>query len=186
MSRRHRARTILFALIAVLASGCAQEFTRDDAVASLRAGGADVVTSTCVADTLAVLDALDAADPAQTASAASRTALLRARERCAPSTTTDSAPGVDVAGVRVERPAAAVTTEPSALTSAVQSHDGGPSESAATTEAVQRLVALGRDATNARCVVEHLELLSAEYVFDSPTFGLGATPEEASAFAFCS
>jgi len=133
MSRRPRVRTTLIVLLAVVASGCAQEFTRDDAVASLRAGGADAVTSACVADTLVVLDALDAADPAQVASATSRTVLLRARERCAPSTATDPAPGVDVG-----------------------------------------------------CVVEHLELLSAEYVFDSPTFGLGATPEEASAFAFCS
>jgi hypothetical protein len=186
MSRRPRVRTTLIVLLAVVASGCAQEFTRDDAVASLRAGGADAVTSACVADTLVVLDALDAADPAQVASATSRTVLLRARERCAPSTATDPAPGVDVAGVRVERPAAIPPADPSALIAAVDSQGGVPIESATTTDAVQRLVALGREPADARCVVEHLELLSAEYVFDSPTFGLGATPEEASAFAFCS
>ena len=185
MSRPHHVR-VLVALGLLILVGCGREFTRDDAVASLQRSGADGVTATCMADTLALLNELPAADGEVPSTDASRAALVRARERCTEYSAPDAETQATVAGVTVERPTAPSVGEPPPPSAAIDSYGGGAVADSVDDEAVQRLVALGRDEATARCVVDHLGLLSAQYVFDSPTFGLGATPEEASAFALCS
>lgn len=185
MPRHHCAR-VLAALALLLMVGCGREFTRDDAVAALQQSGADGVTATCMADTLALLDELPAADTALPSTNASRAALVRARERCNAYTTQEADTQATVAGVTIERSTTPSAGEPPPPSAAVDSYGGGAVDESVNEDAVRRLVALGRDETTARCVVDHLGLLSAQYVFDSPTFGLGATPEEASAFALCS
>ena len=183
---RHRCVRVAAALALLFLVGCGRELTRDDAVAALQRTGADGVTATCMADTLSLLDELSAADSEVPSTEASRAALVRARERCTEYSAPDAETQATVAGVSVERPAASSVGEPPPPSAAIASYGGGAVADSVDDEAVRRLVALGRDEVTARCVVDHLGLLSAQYVFDSPTFGLGATPEEASAFALCS
>ncbi len=73
-----------------------------------------------------------------------------------------------------------------ASTPATQTAVIGDAASAVESDAIRRLTALGRTAAWSECVVGQLTQLNAQYVFESPTFGLGASPEEASAFALCS
>lgn len=183
MSRHHRLR-IVAALVLLLMVGCGRQFTRENAVAALQHAGADRVTATCMADTLASLNELAAADVEVASTDESRAALVRARDRCSAYTTPESETQASVAGITLERSTAPSAGDPPPPSAVIGSPGGGVES--ANAEAIQRLVALGRDETTAQCVVDHLSLLSAQYVFDDPTFGLAATPEEASAFALCS
>lgn len=183
---RHDCAPALVALALLLLAGCGREFTRDDAAVALQEAGTDGVTATCMADTLALLNELSAADADLPSTDESRAALVRARERCTAYTTPDEESQATVAGVTIERSTAPSIGTPPPPSAAIDSYGGGIVDESVNADAVRRLMTLGRDETTARCVVDHLGLLSAQYLFDSPTFGLGATPEEASAFALCS
>ena len=192
-SRRSPRAAVLVAL-ALLATSCGQDFGRDDAIVALQNAGASAVEATCIADTLAVLDGLDAARPGVPLSDEGRADLVRARDRCAtevPVGTTgaagqrESAPAIDVAGITVDRSSGALADFPDPPSAAIDSYGGGSVQDASVDDAVMRLVALGRTEAWAICVVEQLALLNAEWLLDSPTLGLGATPEEASAFVLC-
>lgn len=192
--RQIRAHSLMFGLLiagAVILAGCAgQDFARDDAIASLQTTGVSAVEATCMADTLAAVQQLDAADPRQPRTDERRAAFVAATARCV---------GTEVLSVTSEQPtvvepalagersnqAQAELQDAEVSIGADVTDVAAVSDEQARLQAIAALVSQGRSSENATCIVDQLEVLSAEYLYGDPNLGLGLDPLEASATASC-
>ncbi len=189
LRRRGRSGLLAGALgLALLLAGCADEFARADAVTALQTTGVSEVEAICMADTLALLDALDAANPQAERDDVRREALVKAQTRCVTLDAGESA----VTGGSASATAAVTIVDPEPSPAGVAGNPDlavvAPTEEefeAAKDRAVATLVGVGRSELNARCVVDHVLQVDADYLLDDPEFGLGLDPFEAAAFAAC-
>ncbi len=170
--------------VVLMLVGCADEFARADAVVALQSTGVTEVEAICMADTLSILDELDAADPRQERDDARREALVKAQTRCV----TLEPAGVPTVSASASASAAVVAPDPESLAMDPDLAVVAPSEEeieAAKARAVSTLVGVGRSEANAKCVIDHVLQVDADYLLDDPEFGLGLDPFEADAFAAC-
>ena len=174
------------AVVALLASGCARGdvIERAEAISALSTTGLTLAESTCVADSLELLGELDAADPRVVRGEAERDALVAAMNRCVGSETSTEVAGTTQFEVQRGSSATEFVEEEEALPlngDAV----GEPETADMRADGVAALVALGRNATNAGCIVDHILDSENSRVMTDSSFGLGLDPIEADAFAAC-
>ncbi len=140
-----------------------------------------------MANVLIELDQLNAIDPRVSPGEEGVAAMLSAGQLCISTNVLPAveveAPATTVVDPSVNRPGG----DPAATNNSGEPLviDDAQDLARRRSDAIAALISFGRSIDNATCVVDQLIEVEATEAFDSPQFGLGLDPNEATAFAVC-